>query len=53
MSALNKKFKVQDPAQDTQPIKGWTGTEEVFDSFQILFVATYHAIVRLGSVAYI
>ena len=53
MSALDiecKPFK-KDPPKGGQPqvTEGWAATEEVLDSFQLLLIATYPAIVRLGS----
>ena len=38
-------------SKGTQPqlIKGWAVTEEVLDSLQLLLIATYPAIIRLGS----
>ena len=38
------------PAKGPQPTKSWAVTVEVLDSFQLLLIATYPAIVRLGSV---
>ena len=35
------------PVQGPQPTKGWAVTEKQFNSFQLLLVATYPAIVRL------
>ena len=46
---LRRAF-VQGP--QSQPTKGFTVSEEVFDSFQIIFVVKYPAIFRLGSVQY-
>ena len=37
-------------AKDPQPTKGWTVTE-VFDSLQLLLIATCPAIVWLGSIS--
>ena len=39
------------PAKAPQFINDWAFTEKVFDSLQLLLIATYPAIVRLGSVA--
>ena len=53
MSALDIECKPlkKVPAKGPQPqvTKGWAATEEVLDSFQLLLIATYPAIVRLGS----
>ena len=35
---------------DSQPTKGWTVAEEMFDSLALLLIATYPAIVRLATV---
>ena len=54
MSAIDTEFKhfKAAPAKDLQPqlTKDWIVTEEVPDSLQLLLIATYPAIVRLGSV---
>ena len=38
------------PAKGPQPTKDWAVTEEEIDSFQLLLIATYPTIFRLGSV---
>ena len=50
MSALDTKFKSSKRASQPQFTKGWAVTEEMIASLQLLLIATYPAIVRLGSV---
>ena len=50
MSALGTEFKYS--AKGPQFTKRWAVTEEVLNSLQLLFIATYPAIVQLKSVPY-
>ena len=51
MSALDREFEPsKKPLPQPQIIKGFATTEEVLDSLQLFFIATYPALIRLESV---